>query len=279
MADRARVTARRTSSRRRARRGVPAALVAALLLGSGATAGAAPDAATADEVLAAARAVNAPARDKTSRVALHIVAPGGEERVRTLRGFEKRTAGGRKLLWLFESPADLAGTAFLAWQQRPEPDEMWLYFPAQRRVRRVSPELRRERFQGSTFTYEDLTTVFYLDFDGTHRLVASEPCGAVRCFVIDSVLPPRQSVYDRVRSWIRADDHLPSRIELDGDGVHKVMRVRRVADVAGIPTILEAEMETPADGYRTTVEFSDVAYNTDLADDIFTVGHLSREGK
>jgi hypothetical protein len=265
--------------RARARLRGAAPLVLAVLLGASPSARAASGPATAEEVLAAARAVNAPVHDKVSRVAMRIVAPGGEERVRTLRGFEKRTAGGRKLLWLFESPADLAGTAFLAWQQRPDPDEMWLYFPAQRRVRHVSPELRRERFQGSTFTYEDLTTVFYLDFEGTHTLVESEPCGERRCFVIDSVLPPRRSVYDRVRSWIRADDHLPSRIELEGVGVHKVMRVRRVAEVGGIPTILEAEMETPDDGYRTTVEFSDVAYNTDLGDEIFTVGHLSQEGK
>jgi hypothetical protein len=240
---------------------------------------AAADGESAQDVLAAARAVTAPALDKTAHVKMRIVAPGGEERVRTLQGFEKRTPEGRKLLWLFDSPAELAGTAFLAWQQRPLPDEMWLYFPAQRRVRRVSPDLRREQFEGSTFTYEDLTTVFYLDYDGTHTLHGEEPCGDRRCFVVDTVLPEHQYVYERLRSWIRTDDHLPSRIELDGGGAHKVMQVRRVAEIGGIPTVLEVDMETPKDGYRTIVEFSDVAYNTSLGDEMFSVGYLTQKGK
>lgn len=234
---------------------------------------------TGDEVLAAARAVQAMVADKTSSVEMRIRAPSGEERVRTLRGFEKRTAAGRKLLWLFESPAELAGTGFLAWQQRPEPDEMWVYFPGQRRVRRISPELRREQFQGSTFTYEDLTTVFQLDYDGTHTLRAVEPCGERRCYVVESVLPPEQFVYQRLRTWIRTDDLLPERIELEGGGVSKRMRVLRSGVVEGVPTILEAEMETPADGYRTTVAYDRVDYNAGLGDDLFTVGHLERKGK
>ena len=140
-------------------------------------------------VLAAARAAQARFADKTSRVEMRVIAPSGEERVRTLQGFEKRTDGGRKLLWLFESPAELAGTGFLAWQQRPATDEMWVWFPGQRRVRRVSPDLRREQFQGSTFTYEDLTTVFYLDYDGSHSLHGEEACGAHHCRVVETVLP------------------------------------------------------------------------------------------
>lgn len=234
---------------------------------------------TAEEVLAAARAVNAPVADKTSRVEMRILEPSGSERVRTLQGFEKRTATGRKLLWIFDSPAELAGTGFLAWQHRPSPDEMWVYFPGQRRVRRISPELRREQFQGSTFTYEDLTTVFNLDYDGTHTLRGVEQCGERRCYVIETLLPPGQFVYERLRTWIRTGDHLPQQIDLEGGGVRKRMTVRRTADVEGIPTILEVEMATPADGYRTIVVYDRVDYNAGLGDDMFTVGYLGQKGK
>ena len=57
------------------------------------------------------------------------------------------------------------------------------------------------------------------------------------------------------------------------------MKVRRTAVVEGVPTILEVEMETPADGYRTVVEFSDVDYNAGLGDDMFSIGYLSQKGK
>jgi hypothetical protein len=210
---------------------------------------------------------------------MRVIAPSGEERVRTLQGLEKRSGGGRKLLWLFESPAELAGTGFLAWQQPPATDEMWVYFPGQRRVRRVSPDLRREQFQGSTFTYEDLTTVFYLDYDGSHALRGDESCGTHRCRVVETELPDGRFAYRRLRTWIRDEDHLPERIELAGDGVTKHLRVLRTEVVQGIPTIVEAEMTSDADGYRTIVRYSDVHYDRGLGDEQFTVGALERNGK
>ncbi|MEW6272611.1 MAG: outer membrane lipoprotein-sorting protein [Thermodesulfobacteriota bacterium] len=234
---------------------------------------------TAAEVLDAARAVNAPVSDKTSRVTMRIHAPSGEERVRVLRGYEKKTPGGRKLLWLFESPTEIAGTGFLAWQQRPAPDEMWVYFPGQRRVRRVSPELRREQFQGSTFTYEDLTTVFYLDYDGTHTLRGAEPCGDQRCFVVETDLAGDLFAYRQLRTWIRVDNHLPQRIDLTGDGIRKRMTLKRWGEVEGVATVLEVEMETPDDGWRTVVEYAEVDYDAGLPDELFTVGSLSQRGK
>jgi hypothetical protein len=230
-------------------------------------------------VLAAARAAQGRFADKTSRVEMRVIAPSGEERVRTLQGLEKRTDGGRKLLWLFESPAELAGTGFLAWQQPPATDEMWVWFPGQRRVRRVSPDLRREQFQGSTFTYEDLTTVFYLDYDGSHSLHGEEACGAHRCRVVETVLPEGRFVYERLRTWIRDDDHLPQRIDLEGGGVIKHLRVLRTETIEGVPTIVEAEMTSDADGYRTIVRYDGVDYDRGLGDDQFTVGALERKGR
>lgn len=254
-----------------------AAMLIATLIPPPATAGATDE--SAADVLAAARAAQARFADKTSRVEMRVIAPSGEERVRTLQGFEKRTDGGRKLLWLFESPAELAGTGFLAWQERPATDEMWVYFPGQRRVRRVSPDLRREQFQGSTFTYEDLTTVFYLDYDGRHVLRGSEPCGAHRCRVVETELPDGRFVYRKLRTWIRDDDRLPQRIDLEADGVTKHLRVLRTDTIEGVPTIVEAEMTSDADGYRTIVRYDGVDYDRGLGDDAFTVGALERRGK
>ena len=254
-----------------------AVVLAAAVVRTTASAGA--DAVDGHALLAGARAAQARFADKSARVEMRVIAPSGEERVRTLQGFEKRTEGGRKLLWLFESPAELAGTGFLAWQQRPATDEMWVYLPGQRRVRRVSPDLRREQFQGSTFTYEDLTTVFYLDYDGRHALRGEEPCGDHLCRVVETELPEGRFVYRRLRTWIRDGDQLPQRIDLEGANVTKHLRVLRTATIEGVPTIVEAEMTSDADGYRTVVRYDGVAYDRGLGDDQFTVGALERKGK
>jgi outer membrane lipoprotein-sorting protein len=251
-------------------------LAAAVGLALGGSAAATP---SGDEVLAAARAVSASVKDKSMRVRMRIVAPDGSERVRLLRGYEKKTENGRRILWIFESPAELAGTGFLAWQERDEPDHLWVYFPGQRRVRQVPPQLRREHFQGSAFTFEDLTAVFYLDYGGEHLLEREESCEGARCQLVLTRLPAGEYAYREMRSWVRADDHVPVRIEFFDDALLKVLRVLRTERIEGVPTVVEMEMESPRDSYRTRVEFSEVDYNQELDDSLFTLGSLSKTGK
>ncbi|MDG2308639.1 MAG: outer membrane lipoprotein-sorting protein [Candidatus Binatia bacterium] len=234
---------------------------------------------TGDQVLKAAREVLSPIRDKTMKVTMRVIAPGGGERVKTLQGYEKHDADARKVLWIFETPLDLQGTGFLAWQNGTEADSLWVYFPGQRRVRRVPPSIRRENFQGSMFTYEDLIAVFFLDYAGTHTLEGTKPCDGGECFVVDSVLDEGTFAYERLRTFVDTKTLLPVRVEFFRDGLLKVMRVKKTEDIEGIPSIVLVEMESPSDGYLTRVELQNIDYNEDLADNMFTIEYLSQMGK
>src|SRR5215472_10025445 len=128
---------------------------------------------TAPEIVERAKSVLQPVSDKTMRVMLHVQSQSGDERVRSMRAFEKKTAEGRKVLWVFEAPTELSGTSFLSWQSPSDGDLLWVYFPELRRVRRLPPQVRRERFQGSGFTYDDLT-LFYFDFQGRYTLMGEK---------------------------------------------------------------------------------------------------------
>lgn len=270
-------TISRSGRVRRLRDAVRASLLAVVTLVAAAS-GAAADGA-ADEVLAGARAVSASVKDKTMRVRMRIVEPDGSVRERTLRGYEKKTELGRRILWVFDTPAELAGTGFLAWQEGGDEDQLWIYFPGQRRVRRIPPSLRRENFQGSAFTFEDLTAIFYLDYEGTSTLEGEEDCGEARCKILSTELPEGRFAYRRIKSWVRNDDHVPVRVEFFDEGLLKVLKVLRVEEIEGVATAVAMEMESPKDAFRTQVEFYEIDYNQDLADSIFTVGHLSQSGK
>ena len=185
----------------------------------------------------------------------------------------------RKVLWIFDSPLELQGTGFLAWENEDEADTLWIYFPGQRRVRRVPPSIRRENFQGSMFTYEDLITVFFLDFDGTHRLDDTKACDDRTCLVVESTLDGDAFAYDRIRTWIDSESRIPRRVEFFADGPLKVMTVTEVKTIDGIPSIVRVEMESPAHGFVTEVELDDIAYNQGLRDSLFTIESLSRHGK
>jgi outer membrane lipoprotein-sorting protein len=232
--------------------------------------------ATAAELLARARAQATAPADKSMRVTMRIVSPSGTERTRGLRGYEKAAAGGRRILWIFESPAELSGTSFLAQQERDGHDALWVYFPGQRRVRQVANQLRREQFQGSAFTYEDLTAIFYFDYGGEHRLREEAPCADTICDVVETILPPGEFAYARLVTWLRRDTQLPDRVEFHTTALQKVMRLVRTERIQGHPTIVAMEMTTPGDGYRTIVEYADVRYDTHLDDGMFSIDYLAK---
>lgn len=66
---------------------------------------------------------------------------------------------GNKTMSRFLSPADVRGVAALSHEHPKGTDDSWLYLPASRRVRRISGANRTASFQGTEFTYEDLSTI------------------------------------------------------------------------------------------------------------------------
>lgn len=256
------------------------ALLACAIVGAyAARATATPD--TGDQVLKAARETLLPIRDKSMRVTMRVTDPSGSERVKTLEGYEKHDAKARKVLWLFQSPLELQGTGFLAWENEDEPDSLWVYFPGQRRVRRVPPSIRRENFQGSMFTYEDLVAIFFLDYAGEHHLEGTEACGDSECFVVESQLEKGAFAYARLRAWVDHETFLPMRVEFfseDGE-LLKVMKVLKTEKIENVPSIVEVEMASPSHGYVTHVELENIDYNEDLRENMFTIEYLSQRGK
>jgi len=232
---------------------------------------------TAPEIMARSKAILQTVADKTMLVTLHVQSSSGGERLRSLHAFEKRTGEGRKALWVFDVPTELSGTSFLAWQRPHDRDLLWVYFPGQRRVRQLPPQVRSEEFQGSGLTYDDLA-IFYFDFNGQYSLQGEKPCAGTTCYLVQTNIVDGSLAYRKLVAWIRADTFLPERVELFGDKLLKVLTVRRAESVQGIPTVLELELEGVDDSYRASVECTDVAYNTGLDDGLFTVAHLIETG-
>ncbi len=66
---------------------------------------------------------------------------------------------GDKSMVRFMSPAEIRGVAALIHENPRSTDDSWLYLPSSRRVRRVSGANRTASFQGTEFTYEDLSSL------------------------------------------------------------------------------------------------------------------------
>ncbi|HFE38764.1 MAG TPA: outer membrane lipoprotein-sorting protein, partial [Gammaproteobacteria bacterium] len=85
--------------------------------------------------------------------------PQGETAIRKNRMKVLEVKGdGDKSLIVFDTPADLKGTAFLTHSHALKPDNQWIYLPALRRVKRISSSNKSGPFLGSEFAYEDISS-------------------------------------------------------------------------------------------------------------------------
>jgi outer membrane lipoprotein-sorting protein len=104
----------------------------------------------------------------------------------------------------FSSPADVKGTAILLVEHSKADDDMWIYLPALKKVRRLVASNKKDSFAGSDFSYGDV--IGHQPADWKHQLVGSEDVGGEPCFVIESV-PGSNAVressgYSKRKSWI-----------------------------------------------------------------------------
>lgn len=72
---------------------------------------------------------------------------------------------GDKIIVRFLSPAEIKGVAALTHERAGESDDNWLYLPSNKRVRRISGANKTASFQGTEFTYEDLSNFEIQEYD------------------------------------------------------------------------------------------------------------------
>ena len=72
---------------------------------------------------------------------------------------------GDKFIVKFVSPAEIKGVAALTHENSGSSDDNWLYLPSTKRVRRISGANNTASFQGTEFTYEDLSNLDHAEYE------------------------------------------------------------------------------------------------------------------
>ncbi len=137
----------------------------------------------------------------------------GETSKREMRLFvlEMPDDGDRSLL-IFDSPADVRGTALLTWAHRERDDDQWLYLPALKRVKRISGRNRSGAFMGSEFSYEDIASQEVTKY--RYRFLGEEKLNGRTCLVNER--RPAQGVhsgYQRQVVWLDSEMYQPWKID------------------------------------------------------------------
>jgi len=210
--------------------------------------------------------LNAPL-DQEMQANLIITDAKGNESRRKMVIMQK---GDDRRMVRFLEPPDQRGIAFLSL-----PGEItYLYLPAYRQTRRIASHVKNQKFAGTDFTYEDMETKKYTG-DWEAELLA-EKDGLYHL----ELYPKEETVtdYGRLVVRIRKDIFFPVKIEFydKGNNLYKIMLQEKIEQIDGYWIALESEMKDQQAGTATSMIFTEVKFDTGLADDIFTERYLSR---
>lgn len=104
--------------------------------------------------------------DEVSRGRMTLFDAGGDSVERTYsRMILEHATEGDKSIVRFLTPAEIKGVAALTHENPGSSDDNWLYLPANKRVRRISGANKTASFQGTEFTYEDLSNFEVQEYD------------------------------------------------------------------------------------------------------------------
>ena len=140
----------------------------------------------------------------TSEVVIHIMDGKGNEVVRSMKMDVLETPGdGDKILMRFESPADVKGTAFLILGHKFKFDDVWIYLPDIRRVKRISSQTKGSDFMGTEFVTEDMGRPEPEKY--TYNWIREESCGNLMCDLVERFPVEKSSIYLKQIMWIDQD--------------------------------------------------------------------------
>jgi len=176
---------------------------------------------------------------------------------RDIELYYKKADGTESTLFKFTAPPVVQGTGLLIVDAGKAVNDIWMYLPATRRIRRIAGAEKSNWFMGTEFTHEDFedykTSAYTFQLDKE-----DDACGEQqRCFVVSAVASDaaekEASGYGKKVYWIEKQTMYPVRVDyLDKSGAPaKRLDVRKLAHVGNYWRPQMYEMRNLTNG-RTT---------------------------
>ena len=224
--------------------------------------------------------------DSTSESTMTLTNKSGQQRVRKTFGTSKLDTNGidNKRMTRFLEPADVKGTVSLLVEHSDKDDDIWIYLPSLKKVRRLISSNKKDSFVGTDFSYGDV--IGHKVQEWNHTLVKEEDVEGVACYVIESV-PKDATVkantgYAKRISWIQKDNFVSLKIvaydeanELLKESTYK--RWKEVEPVKHRWQVGILEAKNIQTGHHTVITIDQSKYNTGVKDDFFTTRYMEQQ--
>jgi len=181
----------------------------------------------------------------------------------------------KQMIW-FLDPRDDRGVSFLKVEHENGEDEMRMWLPAFKRVRRISAKKKGDSFMGSDLTFEDLS-----NRDLTHnnyKRLDDDMFDKVECFVLET-LPKKeaQSSYSRHVSWIdKKTFNLLKEISYDKRGVLEKDKRFEYELIKSFFILKRVLVNNTIKQHSTEIIFTDIQVDMGTKSDLFHEKNLRR---
>jgi outer membrane lipoprotein-sorting protein len=160
-------------------------------------------------------------------------------------------------------------------------DDIWMFFPRTQRVRKLATHAKKQKMQGSDFSYEDMGSGDAFIEDFIPKRLKNEKREGYDCYQLELTRKQGSDIsYSRLIMWIVKENFVPVVIdyydEKDPSRLEKRLILSDIRTIDNIPTAMKMVMHNQNDNTQTEMELLDVKYNVTLDDSLFTERALKK---
>jgi outer membrane lipoprotein-sorting protein len=230
---------------------------------------------TADEILETLTETMNPEQSR-GIMTMTIVTSSGQERTFKYETFSRDK--GDKSLMKYLEPTRVKGQTILMLN---DANDIWTYFPRTKRVRKLATHAKKQKVEGSDFSYEDMgaSDAFIEEYDA--RRLDDEKQEGRSCFKIELTRKPESDAsYSRVMLWVDKENFIPLAVDYyhedDPTLREKQLVCHDVQLIDGIYTPMDCTMYNKLDNTYTKMKIIEITYRVELSDDLFTEMGMQR---
>ncbi|MQY78655.1 MAG: outer membrane lipoprotein-sorting protein [Bacteroidetes bacterium] len=211
-----------------------------------------------------------------SKSNMTIVTTSGATRTFEYESWSKNF--GEKNLIRYLAPTRVKGQATLMLNHA---DDIWMFFPRTQRVRKLATHAKKQKMEGSDFSYEDMGSgdAFIKDF--TAKRLKDEKIDGYACYKLELIRNKDSDLsYSRLIIWVIKENFVPIVIdyydEKDPKFLLKRLMQSDIQVIDDIPTPKKMVMYNKQDNTQTSMSFIEIQYNISLKDEMFTERGLKK---
>lgn len=222
----------------------------------------------------------------TSNSVFTLINKQGHQRTREVFGVTKLAENGidNMRFTRFQSPSDVKGTASLLIEHQSADDDMWIYLPALKKVRRLVSSNKKDSFIGTDFSYADV--IGFKTEEWNYKIVGKEAINSVDGLVIEATPASTQvelnTGYSKRKIWLLLDNAVTTRMEfwdLQGEALKTITfdDIQNVDKVNNKWQAMRMMAKNVQTGHSTEINFHDFKVHGDIDQKYFTARYLERE--